>query len=328
MTDEVLSVWGVSDGRAGIERQVLSLIYALAEIAPDTLVSVKRLAPRGLQAHLPADLQPLPKLALPRSQRAELAEPWPDIWIACGRRSLPYSLSVKRWSRGRTFVVQCQDPRLNPARFDMVIPPAHDDLRGETVFPILGAPVHFPAEALAQARTRFSSLGEVPGFKCMVVLGGDSKVWKLTPHRAAEIEAQLEMLAKRDVRLWLTASRRTPEAARVRFRAFARRHGFAWWSPDEDAPNPYLGFLQYADAAIITADSTNMIGDAAWFGLPIHLLALDGGSEKFTALHKGFEAVGAARWFLGRVDRWAYPPVREAERAARELLDRYRAARV
>ena len=41
-----MSVWGVSDGRAGIERQVLSLIYALTEIAPDTHASVKRLAPR------------------------------------------------------------------------------------------------------------------------------------------------------------------------------------------------------------------------------------------------------------------------------------------
>jgi mitochondrial fission protein ELM1 len=318
-----LTIWAVSDGRAGIERQALSLGHALAELRPDVTVRPVRLTPAGPQLHLPPKAWIAPKAALPPQQRALFEEPLPDIWIGCGRRSLPYSMAMRKWSGGATFVVQVQDPRADLAAFDLVIPPEHDEVRGDNVFSILGAPVHFPAEALAAARAKFSALGEEARPRAAVVIGGPSKSHKLSPARETEIETKLAMLTKRHARLWITASRRTPESMVARLRAFAEEHGQRFWAPGDEAPNPYLGFLQYADVVLVTEDSTNMIGDAAFLGKPVLVLPMDGGSDKFRRLHAGFEAAGAARPYRDQIELWTYPPVREAERAAREILSRY-----
>ena len=78
----------------------------------------------------------------------------------------------------------------------------------------------------------------------------------------------------------------------------------------QDGPNPYLDWLATADAVIVTEDSTNMLTDASFFGLPVHLYKLDGGDERFDRLHQAFIGHGAARWFSGRIDRWTYPDTR------------------
>ncbi len=318
-----LTIWAVSDGRAGIERQALSLGHALAELRPDALVRPVRLTPSGLQLNLPPQAWVAPKAALPREQRAIFDEPPPNIWIGCGRRSLPYSMAMRKWSGGATYVVQVQDPRADLAAFDLVIPPEHDAVRGDNVFSILGAPVHFPAEALAAARARFVYLAAEPRPRAAVVIGGPSKSHKLSPAREIEIETRLAMLTKRHARLWITASRRTPASMVARLRAFAQEQGQRFWAPDDPGPNPYLGFLQLADVVLVTEDSTNMIGDAAFLGKPILVLPMDGGSAKFRRLHEGFAAAGASRPYQDKIEIWTYPPIREAERAAREILSRY-----
>jgi mitochondrial fission protein ELM1 len=168
-------------------------------------------------------------------------------------------MAMRKWSGGATYVVQVQDPRADLAAFDLVIPPEHDAVRGDNVFSILGAPVHFPAEALAAARARFVYLAAEPRPRAAVVIGGPSKSHKLSPAREIEIETRLAMLTKRHARLWITASRRTPASMVARLRAFAQEQGQRFWAPDDPGPNPYLGFLQLADVVLVTEDSTNMI---------------------------------------------------------------------
>lgn len=342
------SVWVVSDGRAGIERQALSLALALETISfgqtgqegsirplQETvwMRDIVRLQPEGWRVFLPPNHWPSPVRALPDDQKRRLAPPWPDLWIASGRRSIPYSRLMRRWSEGRTFVVQTQDPRVAAADFDLVIPPEHDRTSAaENVFPILGAPTFFPSEDVNDAQFRFRHLRDQSGLKLLVSLGGDSKTHAMTQARASEIENVLRQLAISGATLWITVSRRTPEVARQRFRALAVDVGAVFWeSEPRDGPNPYLAFLTLCDAALVTEDSANMIGDPAYFGKPVHLIRLTGRSDRFDRLHEGFIARGAARWFSGSIGTWDYAPIREAERAAAEILrrlDRHRAANV
>lgn len=63
-----------------------------------------------------------------------------------------------KWSEGRTFVVQTQDPGARLDRFDLVVPPEHDGLTGANVFPILGAPNRITPEKLALDLARFQDL--------------------------------------------------------------------------------------------------------------------------------------------------------------------------
>jgi mitochondrial fission protein ELM1 len=178
------SIWCVADGRAGILNQPRALAAALAE--PERAAKVAHirsnahraspviLQPEGPQLYLRPDLWPAPVSALPDDQRDLLGPPWPDVWIAAGRRSIPYSRIAKASSEGRTLVVQIQNPKVSLSFFDLVIPPEHDKLTGPNVLPIVGPPVWFSAERIAEAQARFGSLRDQPGQMVLVSLGGDS----------------------------------------------------------------------------------------------------------------------------------------------------------
>ena len=277
--------------------------------------------PKGWQVPLPPAFWPAALSALPDDQRARLAAPWPDIWIATGRRSIPYSLKMKAMSGGRTLVVQAQDPRTSLNRFDLVVAPKHDRVEGANVFPILGPPTWWADREIAAAQAQFPNLAAEPGRRLLISIGGDSKTHKLIEAKVAELESLFQRLPADGHRLWVTISRRTPEVHRVRLRrAAANARALFWESEQLDGPNPYLAWLSMCDAALVTEDSANLLADPAFFGKPTHILRLAGRSERFDRLHQGFLQRGSARWFTGRIERWGYTPVREAERAADEIL--------
>ena len=325
------SIWAVSDGRAGILNQVKALVAALAE--PERAAKLAHiqsdahrnepliLQPQGPQLLLRPDIWPAPLNALPKQQRNLLAPPWPDLWIAAGRRSIPYSRIIGEMSGEKTMVVQAQDPKIDLDPFDLVIPPLHDSLQGPNVLPILGSPTWFSKERLDEAHVRFGEKLGRPGQKVLVSLGGDSKTHTFTEDNAQSIEKALRELAPGGRRFWITASRRTPEHARIRFRKLAAELDSIFWEKEEtDGPNPYVAFLSLCDVAMVTCDSANLITDPAFFAKPIYLLKLDGGSERFDRLYQGFIDKGAARWFEGEFSQWTYPPIREAARAADEIV--------
>ncbi len=327
------SVWVVSDGRAGIERQALALAAALHE--PDRW---RQLAHIRSQAHRPQPIRIAPKppqvwlapklwwdpLGALGPAREDLAPPWPDVWIAAGRRSTPYSLAMRRWSRGRCVVVQTQHPRVDPCGFDLVVPPAHDQLEGPNVMPIVGSPVWFDASSIEAARGQWPDLAHAPGPRVLFAVGGHSKAHTLSHARLLDICDTIRALASIGASVWITVSRRTPPAAAHALRAAAADlAGRARFFENEarDGPNPYLAFLSYADAVLVTEDSTNMLSDAAFFGLPIHLVKLDGGARKFDRLHDTFIARGAARRWTGVLALDArYAPLREAARVAERIV--------
>ena len=324
------AIWCVADGRAGILNQTLALAAALAEPGraadlADIRSDAHRdapviLQPEGWQLALPPNLWPAPLAALPVAQRELLASPWPDIWIAAGRRSIPYSRMIRKLSGGRTLVVQTQNPRVPLADFDLVIPPEHDGVAGTNVFPIVGPPVWFSQARVADAQARFPTLRVVQGQKVLVSIGGDSKNHRMSEANVAAIEDAIQRLAQGRT-FWITVSRRTPEHARVRFRRLASTINAVFWENEErDGPNPYVAFLSQCDVAMVTCESANMIADPAFFGKPVHLLKLDGGAPRFDKLHSGFIGRNAARWFTGALTSWTYSPVREAARAADEIV--------
>jgi mitochondrial fission protein ELM1 len=327
------SIWCVADGRAGIVNQTLALKAALDE--PDRAARLAHvrsaahrdtpliLQPQGWQLWLRPDLWPAPMAALQAEQRDLLKAPWPDVWIAAGRRSIPYSRLVKKLSGGATLVVQTQNPKVSLDSFDLVIPPEHDGVSGANVFPILGPPVWFSRQRVKDAHDRFANLKSAPGQKVLVSIGGDSKNHRMSEANIASIEGAIQRLAE-GRSFWITVSRRTPEQARVRFRRLASTlpNAVFWETEERDGPNPYVAFLSMCDVALVTCESANMIADPAFFGKPIYLMKLDGGSPRFDKLHQGFIGQGAARWFTGALQTWTYDPIREAARAADEIVRR------
>jgi len=319
-----LTIWAVSDGRVGIEAQVLGLAEAVARRRPARLV-VKRLAWRSGLARLLAPLVPCPRLLL--AADSPIAAPWPDLWIGAGRASLPFSRRMRRWSGGHTFVVQTQDPRGGLADFDLVVPPAHDGLSGPNVFPIVGAPNRMDARAFGAELARFAArIDPLPRPRVALIVGGKSNAHDLPAQMARDMAAQVaDAVAQAGGSLLVSFTRRTPQPAR---RALGEGlAGVPGWIWDGKGDNPYVAFLAAADAILVTEDSTNLATDAATTGKPIQVLPMAGGGRKFERFHADLQARGIARPFAGAFPDWSYPPLDETNRAAAELLRRFDARR-
>lgn len=319
MTDR-LQIWAVSDGRAGIENQALGLAEAVARRAPAE-VTLKRVRWRPAFDRLPSFLKVAPRRMLdPASD--PLGPPWPDLWIAAGRASLPLSINVRRWSGGRSLVVQLQDPRWPAHLFDLVVAPRHDRVHGDNVLPITGSPHRVSAERLAEAAPAFADrIDPLPAPRVAVLVGGRSRAFDLSPVRAARLATAIEQaVSARGGSILLTFSRRTPPAARALMTARLKDlPGIIW---DGEGPNPYFAFLGAADYVLVTEDSTNMAVEAATTGKPVFILPMDGESLKFRRFHEELERLDVARPFGGALYDWAYPPLDETGRAADEVLRR------
>lgn len=309
-----LRIWVVTDGRAGIENQALGLAEAIARRTPAE-ISVKRVQLRSPWAWAPAGFIPAPRQAMTAGSDP-LEGPWPDIWIGCGRQSLPFSMGVRLWSQARTMVVQLQDPRINPREFDLVIPPDHDGLEAPNAFPIIGSCHRVTPERIAkEARDYPQDLSTAPPPAIAVLIGGKSKRQDITSETARKISRELSAL---EGSLMVTLSRRTTPAARQVFARELRPFARLWY--DGEGPNPYFAMLGAADVILVTADSANMAVEAAATGKPLLIVPIDGDSGKIGLLHQALYDRGCARPFQGRLENWRPEPLRETDRAAAAVL--------
>ena len=326
------SVWAVSDGRAGNAAQVRAIGQALSETGRWMRIAhiagaahrsdPVTLQPRAPFAWLPAQHAVAPKLALPKPQRAifEIGA-WPTVWLGAGRRTAPYSARVRNWSEGAAYTVHVLDSGLPSSDFDLLVAPAHDEIEGENVVSTIGSPAYFATDDVEAAGLAFADLADERGRSAIVVLGGNSRSHSFDKAATERLDVHIRAVAAAGWRLRITCSRRTPVPARAHFRALADEIGARFWEGEADGPNPYLAWLLFSDAAIVTEDSANMLSDAAYFGLPIHIARLTGRSKKFDRLHESFIDKGCARWLHGGLETWSYEPLREADRVADRIVD-------
>lgn len=331
--DKTLTCWAISDGRAGMENQVRGLAEAVARLIP-LEISVKRIVVSRPFDALPGWLwgDPFRRVSAVTDETgapASLIPPFPDLFIGCGRRTIPFAASLHH--RKASFTVQTQDPRCNPADFDLVLPPAHDQLNGGNVMPLLGSPNRLtPSRISDEAALLAPLLAHYPLPRAAVLIGGNSKAYQLSDRVMDRIAQQLADLADRGTSLLITTSRRTPEVFTKRLVELAgtRKNIFLWdGTPVGGNANPYPGMLGLADHILVTAESTNMITEAATTGKPVHLLELEGGNDKFARFHESLRTRGITKVFDGALPVWSYEALDETGRAAAEIVRRLEAWR-
>jgi mitochondrial fission protein ELM1 len=309
------TVWILHDGKAGMANQVTGLAEALGWPFVDQCLTI-----RAPWRSLAPALWLWPRAAIDPAG-SQLAPPWPDVVIGCGRNSIVPAQLVKRASGGKAFWVQVQDPRYARDEVDLIVAPMHDPAAGDNVFRTLGAVHRVTAEKLAAAAPHFAPLfAPLPRPLAAVLIGGDTNVYKLTEQRFAVLCAQLAALARNGIGLAITPSRRTGAAQRAMLTE--RLSGLPAYIWDGTGANPYFGMLGAADAVIVTADSVSMISEAAATGKPVYIVELDGGSAKFTRFHQAMREAGITRPFAGQIENWHYPPLDDTARAAAEIRRR------
>jgi len=294
-------------------------------LAPD----IRRVKPRAPFAWaMPRG--PIDPRDAPGEPGSPVAPPFPDILIASGRRAVPYMRAVKRASGGRTFTFFLKDPRIGPGAADLIWVQEHDRLRGPNVLTSLTAPHRISAARLAEARARPDPrIAGLPRPRVAVLAGGDSRHHRFAPGDAERLMGGLRDLAASGATLAITASRRTPAALLAELRALAHAPHFLWDGTGPAGDNPYLALLAGADAVVVTADSTNMVGEAAATGVPILVFEPSGGHAKIARFLAELTRRGAVRPFAGRLEDYAYQPLDstpEIAEAARAALARHLAA--
>jgi uncharacterized protein len=319
------SCWIITEGAVGMESQCRGLAEALG-LEP----ILKRVDPRLPWLILPVRRWPFPFRALgPGSDR--LAPPWPDIVIGCGRKSIPFSLAIKRASEGKTFIVHIQDPLTDPRAFDLVAAPEHDRVKGRNVISTRGALHPVSARKLAAAaahfRARFAHLDRP---YVAVLVGGPNGRNRLDTSDMTRIADDLAALSRRyGASLLVTPSRRTGAANEAVLRERLQDlPAFIW---DGSGENPYLGLLALADYLVVTSDSVSMVTEACATGKPVYVIEVESRSRRHGRFHDDLGADGVTRPFDGTLENWSYEPIYDAGRVAdevRRLLESRRTAKI
>ena len=197
--------WVVSDGKPGMENQCLGLAEAL-----DLAAEVKRIRARAPWRWLPPRLWRDPLAALAPDGDL-LRPPWPDLVIASGRLSVAPVLAVRRAGGGAVRVIQIQNPVVDPDRFDLVIAPEHDRLRGANVIATRGALHRMSEERLRAAAAAYAPrVSHLPHPRVAVLIGGTNRSYRMTEDAIRRLAAQLATLARdQGFGLLITPSRRT-----------------------------------------------------------------------------------------------------------------------
>ncbi len=305
--------WVLTNGMAGFETQAIGIAEALGlnpvikRVTPPA--PYKWLAPHG-----------------PTAPNANLHAPWPDLLIASGRQSIPYARMIAKASAGRTFTVILQNPRVAPRHFDLVWAPAHDRLEGPNVLSTLVSPHRLTRARLdAEAALWEPMVAHLPHPRVAVLIGGQNAVYEFDEVAAAKLAGALAKLADQGVGLMVTPSRRTGEAqTRIIQTALTAKPALVW---DGTRENPYFGFLGQADAVIVTSDSVNMVGEAAFTGKPVHVVELAPRTKsqpaKFRRFLDAIYAAGAARPFVGTLESWEYEPLNATHDIAEAIRTRF-----
>jgi mitochondrial fission protein ELM1 len=305
--------WIVTDGKAGMTSQCLGLAEALG-LKP----IVKRVRLRTPWR----DLTPYFRLGGRMqftSGSDRLAPPWPDVLIATGRHSVAASILVRQLSRGFTRTVQLQNPVIAPRHFDLVVTPRHDNLSGANVVVTRGALHRVTPALLKQGADQLGwRLQHLKRPYVSVLIGGSNSVYKLDEHTMRSLVSRLTASARAiKGSLLVTPSRRTgQENIDILRDGLVGTPHYIWLGQGD---NPFFGFLGLADFIVVTADSVNMVSEAASTGKPVYVAKLPGGSPKFNDFHQRLVDDGVARFFEDRLEPYTYTPLDDVAMVAAKV---------
>lgn len=312
----VPTVWVLTDGKAGDEQPLIGVAAALGA-EPE----LRRVSPRPAFAFLMPS-GPIDWKDRPSRPGSPLAPPFPDICLATGRRAIAYLRALKKASP-ETLTVCFKDPRTQRHGADLIVAQRHDRLFGKRVMNVITAPNRIDLERIAALRDLPpAELAALPHPRLAVLIGGDSRHHRFTADDITRLMEGLKARQAAGAALMITASRRTPAALKSALEALGRLPHVTVWNGTGD--NPLLAYLALADEVIVTADSTNMLGEAASTGKPLQVFHPSGGHRKIDRFIAALSEIATVGRFPDAEAKGDYPPVnttREIATAIRRALE-------
>ncbi|GLR53180.1 mitochondrial fission ELM1 family protein [Shinella yambaruensis] len=311
-------VWVLTDGKAGDEQPLIGLAEAMGSVPV-----LRRVAPRRAFTWL-MPWGPIDPKDAPAKSGSPLAPPFPDICLATGRRAVPYLRRLKALAPA-TFCVLFKDPRTRRHGADLLIVQQHDAPRGANVLVVTTAPNRLSPERLADAHAAFAeALAPLPRPRVAVLVGGDSRHHRFTDADNDRFLRGLEARLEDGCGLMITTSRRTPAPLANALSGLGNRPQVRFW--DGTGENPLLAYLSWADEIVVTADSTNMVGEAAALSVPVQIFHPSGGHAKIDRLIAALSQEAVIGRFPEEPAHGHAKPVNSTPGLAEEILKRWRAS--
>ena len=239
----------------------------------------------------------------------------PDILITCGRKSVYFSLLLKKIYKKKIITIHIQNPKVSPKKFNHVIAPKHDDMKGANIIHSVGAIHKFTKEMI-------ENCNDDVGIKysnnlVSIMLGGQNRHYKFSKKIIIEIIEKINKLKNKfkNYNFLVIGSRRTDEKLIELLKNKLKNTAYVW---NKKTKNPYLFALKNSKFFIVTSDSTSMISECAFTGKPIYVyhLPFKRISKRISNFHSEFEKINITRKFIDNLEVWQYKPLDEAERIA------------
>ena len=256
-------VWVLLGERTGDNNQLLRLAGELG--VPFRAVELRynrlHLVPPRL---LGASLRTLD----PGSER-QIRPYWPKLVLGIGYRSVPVALAIRELSLGAAKLVRLGNPRIHPANFDLVITtPQYEVQKAPNVIRLLVGISTAPT--LDPTLEESEWLAKLPRPHRLLLIGGDTFMWTLSPQALAAAASTLARKCKTDGgSVIAVSSSRSREAVldAVAAALGGSEHALVWGRFPR-----YPVLLRDCDEVYVTADSVAMVSDSVATGKPLGLI--------------------------------------------------------
>ena len=263
-----LRAWCLTDGSAGMISQVKGLADALKLNFEQKTIDLK--FPWN---KLPVGILPPFKIIFNNYRQISLESNIPpDIIISCGKRSIYASLHLKKSLKNKVFSIHIQNPKINPAHFDLVVAPAHDDLKGKNVLQTDLALNHINKSLLSkEAELYAAQFSKIEKPICTIFLGGQNRNYRFDVSVVKELADQVDKILKNnDIQLFILFSRRTDQFIIEYLKERFLNQNIIW----NGDGNPYLALMKFSKYLICTSDSVSIISESISSTKPVYIFKL------------------------------------------------------
>ncbi len=263
-----LRAWCLTDGSAGMISQVKGLADALNLNFEQKTIDLK--FPWN---KLPVGILPPSKIIFNNYRKISLESNIPpDIIISCGKRSIYASLHLKKSLKNKVFSIHIQNPKINPAHFDLVVAPAHDDLKGKNVLQTDLALNHINKSLLSkEAELYAAQFSKIEKPICAIFLGGQNRNYRFDISVVKVLADQIDKIIKNnDIQLYILFSRRTDQFIIEYLKERFLDQNIIW----NGEGNPYLALMKFSKYLICTADSVSIISESISSTKPVYIFRL------------------------------------------------------
>lgn len=263
-----LRAWCLTDGSAGMISQVKGLADALNLNFEQKTIDLK--FPWN---KLPVGILPPSKIIFNNYRQISFESNIPpDIIISCGKRSIYASLHLKKSLKNKVFSIHIQNPKINTAHFDLVVAPAHDDLKGKNVLQTDLALNHINKRLLSkEAELYTAQFSKIEKPICAIFLGGQNRNYRFDISVVKVLADQIDKIIKNnDIQIYILFSRRTDQFIIEYLKERFLNQNIIW----NGEGNPYLALMKFSKYLICTSDSVSIISESISSTKPVYIFKL------------------------------------------------------